>query len=365
MSVPEVFQGIGAKDPKDWESPKKMEFKSKKFLATDVLVKVENCGVCGSDYHTLSGNWGPFKDDKLIVGHEIVGTVIKVGEEVKDIKVGDSVGIGAHSSSCHECKLCKGDNEQYCPKQIQTYNFVDYHSDDYITQGGYASHAIASSDHVFPIPENLPKEIAGPLMCAGLTVFSPLYRALKGDGSGKLVGIIGIGGLGHLAIQFAKALGAEVVAFSRSSRKKEELFKLGADDFIATGEDPEWNKKYFKDFDLVLNCASSFTELLLEQYLPVIAIDGLFITVGSPAASEMMTMHAFQLIFNNTTLKGSEIGSKKEALIMLKMAADKKIYPIIEELPINEANVAEALKRVSKSDARYRLVLTGFDKYFG
>lgn len=362
MSVPEVIQGVAVND---WKLPKKVEYAPKKVLPTDVMIKINYCGVCGSDVHTANGNWGPHKRNDLVVGHEIVGSVIKVGEKVSEVKVGDTVGVGAHSNSCHECKLCKSDNEQYCPKQIPTYNGVDYYSDDYVTQGGYASHAVADIDHVFPIPKDLPEEFAGPLMCAGLTVFSPLYRSLHGKGDGKLVGVIGIGGLGHLAVMFAKALGAKVVAFSRSSKKKEETLKLGADEFIATGEEPEWNQKYFKEFDVVLNCASSFTDVHFETYLPAIAIDGQFVTVGAPAASEMMNMHAFQFILNNATLKGSEIGSKKEATIMLKLAAEKKIYPIIEKKPINEANVGEVLERVENSDVRYRFVLTDFDKYFG
>lgn len=364
MSVPEVFKGVTVNEPSDWKNTKLIEYQPKKVLPTDVVVKVEYCGVCGSDLHTITGSWGPLQRKDLVVGHEIIGKVVKVGDKVKDIKLGDTVGIGAHSSSCHECKLCKSDNEQYCLKQIGTYNGVDYHSDNYVTQGGYASHAIASEDHVFPIPENLPGEVAAPLMCAGLTVFSPLYRSLQGNGEGKLVGVIGIGGLGHLAIMFAKALGAKVVAFSRSSRKKEDAMKLGADDFIAASEDPEWNKRYFKDFDVILNCASSFTDIDMESYLPAIAINGKFIAVGAPSVSEKMEMHAFQLILHNASLNGSEIGSKKEALIMLKLAAENKIYPVIEKLPINEANVAKVLEGVDNSSVRYRYVLTDFDKFF-
>lgn len=364
MSELETFKGIAITGPKEWENPKTMDFKAKKFLPTDVLIKIECCGICGSDFHTLSGNFGPYYDEKLIGGHEIVGQVLKVGDQVKDVKIGDTVGIGGHSSSCHECKMCQNDNEQYCPKQIRTYNWPDYHSDDYVTQGGFASHAIASASHVFPIPENLPKELASPLLCAGLTVFSPLYRNLKGDGTGKLVGIIGIGGLGHMAVKFAKAMGAKVVAFSRTSKKKQEVLDMGADEFIATGENPDWNKDYFKVFDMVLNCASSFTDIQYEQYLQAIALDAPFVTVGAPPEYENMSVHAFQLIVHNASLKGSMVGSKKEAAIMLKMAAEQKIYPIIETLPINEANVVQVLQRVAKSDVRYRFVLTDYDKFF-
>lgn len=364
MSVPQVIKGIGCTDPKNWASPKHLEYEPKKFLPTDVMVKVEYCGVCGSDFHTISGSWGPYADDKCVVGHEIVGKAIKVGDQVTEVKVGDYVGIGAASSACHDCKMCKEDNEQYCFKGIGTYNSTDYHSDNYVTKGGYASHAVASISHIFPIPDHLPREVAGPLMCGGLTVFSPLYRALHGDGKGKLVGVVGIGGLGHLAVKFGKALGAKVVAFSRSSKKKEEVLEMGADDFIATGEDTDWNKKFVKEFDVILNCASNFTDIKFEQYLPTIAVGGEFILVGAPPVQETMTFHPFLLLANNTTLKGSGIGSKKEALAMLKLAADKKIYPIIEKLPINEANVAEVLDRVGKSDVRYRFVLTDFDKCF-
>lgn len=364
MNVPEIIKGIGCTDPKDWASPKRLEYEPKRLLPTDVMIKVEYCGVCGSDYHTITGNWGPYPSDKCVVGHEMVGKVIKTGDQVTEVKIGDYVGIGADSSSCHECKMCKSNNEQYCLKGIGTYNGIDYHADNYVTKGGYASHAIASISHIFPIPDHLPREVAGPLLCGGLTAFSPLYRALQGNGTGKLVGIIGIGGIGHMAVKFAKALGATVVAFSRSSKKRQEVLDMGADEYIATGEEPDWNQRYIKEFDFILNCASDLSDIKFEQYLPAIAVGGEFIMVSAPPIKQSISFHPFLFLANNTTLKGSSIGSKQEALIMLKLAADNKIYPIIEKLPINEANVGKAFERVGKSDVRYKFVLTDFDKCF-
>lgn len=364
MSAPEVFKGYTVNGPENWATPKLNEFKAKPFLAHDVLVQIECCGICGSDCHTAQGNWGPHKREDLVVGHEIIGKVLKVGDDVKDISEGQRVGIGAHSSSCGECKLCKSDNEQYCKKQIQTYNSVDYKAGDYITQGGYASHAIANKSHVFPIPESIPSEFAAPLMCAGLTVFSPLFRNLNGDGKGKLVGIVGIGGLGHLGIQFAKALGAKVVAISRSSSKKQEALDFGADEFVATSEETEWYQNYPKDFDLILNCASSFTDLNIDSFLSVVKLGGNICNVGAPALTELMQFHSYQLCFENVSVSGSLVGSKKEAVAMLDLCAKNEIYPKIEKVALNEQNLSQALKRAEKSDVRYRFVLTDFDKAF-
>ncbi|CAH6719891.1 NADP-dependent alcohol dehydrogenase 7 [[Candida] jaroonii] len=364
MSSPSVIRGIGSKSPENWKSPQELEYPPRKFNDDDVLIKVHSCGVCGSDVHASAGNWGPYPGEHLVVGHEIVGRVEKVGPKVTEFKVGDIVGVGAAAGACGECENCKSDNEQYCNKLIQTYNTPNWKADGYVTQGGYSSHVIIEENFVFPIPEGFPEDLAGPLMCAGLTVFSPLWRSLNGDGKGKTVGIIGIGGLGHLAIQFAKALGAEVVAFSRSSSKKADALKLGADEFIATGEEPEWNSKYSRHFDLLLNCATSFTGINYGDFFPCIKVGGDFITVGAPAGNELLSLHSFQLIQTGASMSGSLVGSKKEALIMLDLAAKNKIYPVVEKLPISVESVQTVLTRAQKSDVKYRFVLTDIEEYF-
>lgn len=362
MSLPKTIKGIGSVNEGEWTTPKQLEYSPRKFNDEDILIRIEYCGVCGSDVHTISGGWGRYRN--LVPGHEIVGIAEKVGSKVKTIKVGDTVGVGPMAGSCGECKLCLSDNEQYCKKVIGTYRAKNYKADNYYMQGGYATHTIVEENFVFPIPKEIPAKFAGPLMCAGLTVFSPLYKSLKGNGEGKLVGIVGIGGLGHLAIMFAKALGAKVVAFSRSSSKRQDSLDLGADDYVATGEDTDWTSKYEREFDIVLNCASSFTDINYQSFFGVLKVKGDFITVGSPEFKEMLDIHAFQLVVSGISLGGSLAGSKKEAMIMLDLAAKNKIFPVIEEIPLSVENVKQSWQRVQKSDVKYRLVLTGIQDYF-
>ncbi|CAH6719890.1 NADP-dependent alcohol dehydrogenase 7 [[Candida] jaroonii] len=363
MSLPNTIKAIGAKDVESWENPVDLEFKPRKFNQDDVLVKIQSCGVCGSDLHAVSGAWASYEGHQ-VVGHEVVGKVEKVGPNVTEFKVGDIVGVGAAIGSCGECKSCKNNNEQYCAKLIHTYAMPHWKSDNWVTQGGYASHIIAEENFVFHIPKNLPLDVAGPLMCGGLTVFSPLWRSLNGDGKGKTVGIIGIGGLGHLAIKFAKALGAKVVAFSRSNSKRDDALELGADEYVATGIDVDWTSKYEREFDVILNCASSFTDIKYENFFKLMDVQGNFITVGAPPSDESLKLHAFQLLLSGASMSGSLIGSKKECSIMLDLCAKEKIYPVIEKLPMSVENVKNAWSRVGKSDVRYRFVLTDIEEYF-
>lgn len=335
----------------------------KKINANDVVVKNICCGLCGSDLHTLRGNWGPFNRKDLVVGHEIIGHVIAVGDQVEQFKVGDRVGIGAKSSACGECNRCKTDNEQYCTQGVGTYNTPDSKADGYVSQGGYSSHSIAHEQFVFAIPDQLESVHAAPLMCAGLTVFSPLKRNI-GHREKPVVGIIGIGGLGHLAIQFAKALGAEVYAFSRSYAKEKEAKLFGAHGFIATLEDKDWAKRYNDKFDFILNCASDVDGFVLDQYLSVLTVDGRFCSVGLPPVGKKFEVTPFTFLRSATSFGASLLGSKVEAIEMLKLAADKGIKPMIEEVPIDEASCGKALERCEDGDVRYRFVFTEFDKAF-
>ena len=362
MSVPDKFQGFGVDDKENWNKPKLVEYERKSIGPNDVVVKNIACGLCYSDIHTLQGNWAPLNRKGLVVGHEIVGDVISVGDKVTLIKVGQRVGIGAKSSSCMTCHRCQHDNEQYCRKSVGTYN--SKYQDGYVSQGGYSSHSIANEMFVFPLPENLDPYVAAPLMGVGLTVFSLWGKPWAYGPRVNSVAIIGIGGLGHLAIQFANAIGAEVWAFSRSSSKKQQALDMGATGFVATAEDKDWYKKYLDKFDMVLNCGSGVEGLNLDHYLNVSKVECKFISVGLPPTSEKFSVSPFTFLSTGGSFGATALGSKKEVLKMFQIAADKGVKPWIEKVPISEENVAKALDRCEAGDVRYRFVFTELEKAF-
>jgi alcohol dehydrogenase (NADP+) len=230
------------------------EYEPKKWAETDVDIQVTHSGICGSDLHTLRSGWGE-TEYPCVVGHEIVGRIVRVGKEVKGLKVGDRVGVGAQSDSCRTCEECKAGREEYCiTGMVTTYNARHY--DGSKSYGGHALYSRVPDHFVIKIPDGVSSEAAGPLMCGGVTIYSPLVK--NGCGPGKKVGIIGIGGIGHFGLLFAKALGADrVVAISRTSSKKEDALKLGADEFIATAEDKDWSKKNAGTLDLIISTVSS------------------------------------------------------------------------------------------------------------
>lgn len=363
-ALPEFFYGYGVDKSENWNKPKLVKYEPKPLRPKDVTIKVECCGICGSDVHTLRGNWGPLLRPDLVVGHEVVGTVVHTGNDVKNFKRGDRVGLGARCTACMKCQRCKEGNEQYCKFNTGTYNAEDPFAGNYVTQGGYANYIRGHEHFIFPIPEELKLEEAAPLMCAGLTVYSPLVRALGNDAKGKTVGVIGIGGLGHLAIQFAKAMGATVIAFSRSSAKRKEALQMGANDLIATQEEDSWSDKYSDFFDLIVNCASGFSDIDLDSYISVMKVNGSFISVGIPEDNEHFNISGTCMLANGTSISQSSLGNRQEALDMLKLAAAKDIKPWIEKIPLSEEGCTEALTRCQNGDVRYRFVLTDYDKAF-
>jgi alcohol dehydrogenase (NADP+) len=321
--------------------------------------------VCGSDVHTITGGWGEF-NKPLCVGHEIVGKAIKVGKDVKTVKVGDRVGVGAQIWACLECDVCKsgpGGNENYCPQQVDTYNapYPEGHGDGIISQGGYASHIRAHEYFTFPIPDAIETKDAAPMMCAGLTTYSPLYRF--GAGPGKNIGILGIGGLGHFGILWAKAMGANVYAISHTPEKEKDALALGAKEFICT-KDEKWTEKYKFKFDFILNCADMTNEFPMADYMSTLAVNGEFHNVGLPD-KPLPEMMAQQFAPNGSKISGSHIGCRTEALEMLKLAAEKNVKPYIQTLDISEAGCKDAVEKVKTNDVRYRFTLVGFEKAFG
>ncbi|KAL4783366.1 chaperonin 10-like protein [Aspergillus varians] len=330
------------------------EFEPKPWEETDVDIKISHCGVCGSDLHTLRSGWGP-TNYPCCVGHEIIGTAIRVGTQVSDIKIGDRVGVGAQSESCLNrkgpCEECANSNETYCVKHFTgTYNGVYMNGGK--SYGGYALYNRSPAHFVIKIPESLPSASAAPMMCGGVTVYSPLKH--YGCGPGKKVGIIGIGGLGHFGVLFAKALGAdEVIAISRKADKREDALKMGASLYVSTQEDTEWMAQNKRTLDLIV-CTVSSSKMPINDYVSLLKVDGTFTQVGVPEDGAL-TIPAFTLVMNRVKLGGSLIGSPSVIREMLQLAADKNVQPWIEERPMKEAN--QAIKDMGAGDARYRYVL--------
>ncbi|PAV14851.1 NADPH-dependent alcohol dehydrogenase [Pyrrhoderma noxium] len=344
-----TFKGYAVTDAEKWTDFSVVEFPSKNWEETDVEISTTHCGVCGSDVHTVSSGWGPIPTP-MIVGHEIVGTVVRVGSKVKSgIKVGDRVGVGAQAGSCYECKCCKSGFENYCLKPVYTYNSV--YPDGVRSQGGYSTGIIANEQFVFPIPDSVASADAASMLCGGLTVYSPLLH--HGAGPGKKVGVLGIGGLGHYAILFAKAMGCEVYAFSHSASKKEDAKKMGADHFIETA-DPKFHQNYAQELDLIISTRNVADEFPLTEFLSMLNPFGKFILVGVPE-TPLPAIHAFSLIQGGRFLGGSAIGSKLDAISMFKLVAEKNIKPWIEVLPMKE--VKKAVDGVWTGKPRYRYVL--------
>ncbi|KAK3316416.1 NADP-dependent alcohol dehydrogenase 6 [Apodospora peruviana] len=358
MGYPDTFEGFVVDSPKTWNKFHRSELKPKPFEDHDVDVEIECCGVCGSDVHTVTGGWGDF-EGPLCVGHEVVGKAVNVGKFVKGIKKGDRVGVGAQVWACLKCDICESRNENYCPHQIDTYNAK--YEDGSSAHGGWANYIRAHEYFVFRIPDALKSEIAAPLLCAGITTYSPLVRA--GVGPGKRVGVVGIGGLGHLALQFSKALGAETYALTHSPNKTDDAKALGAMDVIVTTED-NWADKYAFKFDFVLNCSDMTSEFDLKTYMSILKVGGQFHMVGLPD-KPLPEMKAFDFVSNAAKLTGSHLGNHQEMEAMLQLAADKGIAPKVETIDISEEGCKQAVERVKVNDVRYRFTLTGFNNVFG
>ncbi|KAH8599109.1 putative NADP-dependent alcohol dehydrogenase C 2 [Bisporella sp. PMI_857] len=326
------------------------EYEPKTWAEDDVDIKITHCGICGSDIHTLRSGWGPTMYP-CCVGHEIVGTAVKVGKNVSRIKLGDRVGVGAQSSSCRQCEACKEGKEQYCERGlVGTYN--SKYADGSKSYGGYADYCRVPAHFVVRIPDGMSMAEAAPMLCGGVTVWSPLRNA--GAGPGKRVGIVGIGGLGHFGLLWAKALGCdEVVAISRSSSKAEDAKKMGADRFIATGEDKNWAKKNARTLDLLVSTVSG-PDMPLSQYFRLLRTNGEFIQVGAPE-DKIPAFSAFSLIAKGCKMGGSSIGSPKDIQDMLEFAYSKGIKPWIEVRDMDQAN--KAIVDMEDGNARYRYVL--------
>lgn len=312
----------------------------------DVLIDIDYAGICHSDIHTVRGDWGPISYPQ-VVGHEIVGRVAEIGSAVTRHRVGDTVGVGCQSNSCRSCAQCRKGQDQYCLNgNVQTYNGRD--ADGTITQGGYSQAIVTDESFVLRIPAALDPAKTAPLLCAGITTYSPLRH--WGAGPGKRVAILGMGGLGHMGVKIAAALGAEVTVLSRGSKKRDDALAFGASRYVDTSDAAALNELR-GSLDLILNTVSA--GLKISAYLRLLDVDGALVNVGAP--SEPFTVPAFSLIPARRTLAGSTTGGIPETQEMLEFCARHGIHPETELVAVESVN--EAWERVLAADVRYRFVI--------
>ncbi len=312
----------------------------------DVLIDIAYAGICHSDIHQAREEWGR-AIFPMVPGHEIAGIVREVGSDVTKHAVGDRVGIGCFVDSCRECENCLAGEEQFCLKgNVATYNGRQYDGSE--TYGGYSTQIVADENYVLRIPEGIPLDAAAPLLCAGITTYSPLRH--WGAGPGQRVAVIGMGGLGHMAVQIAHAMGAHVTVLSRTLAKKDEGLALGADEYVAT-EDPAALKELRNRFDLIINTVSA--DIPVDRYLSTLRLNGSLVFVGLPENAQ--TFRVFSLVGGRRSLAGSNIGGIRETQEMLDFCAEHGIASVIETIGADE--VTEAYDRVVRGDVRYRFVI--------
>jgi uncharacterized zinc-type alcohol dehydrogenase-like protein len=316
----------------------------------DVVIEIKYCGICHSDIHQTRDEWSDYQEESIfpmVPGHEIAGVVSAVGNRVTRYKVGDKVGVGCFVDSCRTCAECKKGLEQYCSVQtVWTYNARD--KEGAPTYGGYSDRIVVDENYVLSMPSNLPLEACAPLLCAGITLYSPLRHWHAGPG--RKVAIIGLGGLGHMGVKLAHAMGAEVTVLSQSLKKQADGTRMGADHFYATS-DPETFTKLARSFDLIINTVSA--KMDWNQTLSLLNVDGTMVVVGLP--DKDIPISAFSLTAGRRSLAGSQIGGIRETQEMLDFCSKYQVACDIEVVPIQKVN--EAYERVLKSDVRYRFVI--------
>lgn len=312
-----------------------------------MAIDIAFCGVCHSDVHAAKDDFGNTRFP-IVPGHEIVGTVRAVGNEVKRWQVGQTVGVGCMVNSCRHCEACKEHQEQYCENGwTATYNSYDKYGDRTLTRGGYSTSIVVNEDFVLRIPDGMPLDRTAPLLCAGITTYHPLR--LHGVGPGTEVGVVGLGGLGHVAVKLAKAMGAHVTMVSHSPGKEADAKRLGADDFLLT-RDPEVFKRNAKRFDLLLDTVAVPHDV--DAYLNMLKRAGVLAMVGQ---SRLPELHTQSLIMQGRQLAGSLFGGIQETQEMLDFCAEHEVYCDIELIDMSQVNTA--FERMVKSDVRYRFVI--------
>ena len=341
-----MFQVIGYAANEAKAVLKPFSFERRDLLDHDVMVEILYCGICHTDIHQVKNEWGK-STYPMVPGHEIVGKVLEVGLQVTRFKVGNKVGIGCFVDSCRECDACHQGLEQYCKGLIYTYNGIEKDGKTR-TQGGYSNKIVVDENYVLRMPNNLRLDHSAPLLCAGITLYSPLKKWKAGPG--KKVAIIGLGGLGHIGVKIAHALGAEVTVLSHSLKKQQDAKKMRADYFYATS-DPKTFEKLEGYFDIMVNTVSA--NLDLNKYLNLLQLDGTMILVGVPEKDTLFNAHS--LITARRNLAGSLIGGINETQEMLDFCSEHNISCDVELIPIQKVN--EAYERILNSDVRYRVVI--------
>jgi len=337
--------GYAGKSPTD--SLKPFNFERRDPTARDVAIEILYCGVCHSDLHTVRNEWGGC-NYPCVPGHEIVGRVTKVGIGVTKFKVGDLAAVGCMVDSCHECPSCKENLEQFCEKgAIFTYNSPDKHTGGH-TFGGYSDSIVVDESFTLKVPTNLDLPAVAPLLCAGITTYSPIKR--WGIKKGDKVGVVGLGGLGHMALKFAHAFGAKVVLFTTSPGKADDAKRLGADEVVISKNPDEMNK-HLGTFDFIIDAVSADHDINI--YLNLLKRDGTLTLVGAP--EKPLPVSSFGLIFGRKILTGSLIGGIAETQEMLDFCSEHNIVSDVEMIDIDYINTA--YDRLLKSDVKYRFVI--------
>jgi alcohol dehydrogenase (NADP+) len=322
------------------------QFERRELRPNDVALQIEFAGICHSDIHQVKEEWGP-AIFPMVPGHEIAGTVTAVGSQVQRFSIGDRIGVGVFIDSCRECKNCRTGLQQYCSKGMTgTYNGFERDGVS-IAYGGYSNNFVIDEDYAVRIPDNLDLSGVAPLLCAGITLYSPIRHWRVGPGS--RVAVMGLGGLGHMGVKFAAAMGAEVTVLSHSPSKSEDAFRMGASNFVVTKGD--WHRNLGKSFDLVLNTVSADIEL--DPYLQLLDTDGTLVVIGLPG--NPYSVNAGTLLDGRRSVAGSMIGGIPELQEMLDFCGENGILADVEVITPDQINIA--YERTVASDVKYRFVI--------
>jgi uncharacterized zinc-type alcohol dehydrogenase-like protein len=323
------------------------EFDRRDLGAHDVALDIAYAGICHSDIHQAREEWGP-AIFPMVPGHEIAGTVTSIGSSVTKFKVGDKIGVGVFVDSCRNCENCKQGLQQYCLEGMTgTYNQLERDGKT-VAMGGYSNYFVINEDYAVHIPENLPLEGVAPLLCAGITLYSPIKH--WNVGPGKKVAVMGLGGLGHMGVKFAVAMGAEVTVLSHSPNKKDDALAMGAHHFVATNDDSVF-AAHVKTFDVILNTVSA--ELDINKYVSLLKLDGTLVVIGLPG--KPYAVHVGSLLDGRRSIAGSMIGGIPQLQEMLNFCGEKSIVSDVEVIKADYIN--EAYERTVASDVKYRFVI--------